>query len=80
MSEKEKFAIFREMAKIEGIDNFFRALKKSDILNYFGAQKEAQDSVRGAFSRTDWMHSQIKATRGEKKDNKETSTKSPRHE
>lgn len=59
--DEEKARIFTELAKIDGIQDFFRAVMAQDMRIYFqaGSDKE-RDGVRGAYSRVAWLRAGIK--------------------
>lgn len=61
MYDEEKARIFKELAKIDGIQEFFRAVQAADMRLYFqaGSDKE-RDAVRGAYSRIAWLRAGVK--------------------
>lgn len=58
--KEEEKRIFSEIAKIEGITEYFRALMARDMRLHFSAKKEEQDLVRGAYFRTEYLMKRIK--------------------
>lgn len=59
--DEEKARIFTELSKIEGIQEFWRAVMAQDMRLYFqaGSDKE-RDAIRGAYSRVAWVRAGIK--------------------
>lgn len=57
----EETRIFSEMAKIEGLHEYLRAVMARDMKFHFNTKKEDQDLTRGAFYRTEWFSKKIKS-------------------
>jgi hypothetical protein len=48
--------LYSDMAKIDGLHEFFRETMINDIKRYFAAQTDRErDIIRGAFSRTNYL-------------------------
>jgi len=59
INKDEEKLILTEMAKIEGLQEYLRALMARDMRLHFTCQTEQQDLVRGAYFRTEWLGKQI---------------------
>lgn len=59
ISKEEEAIILREMGKIEGVQEYFRALMARDMRLHFTCPKDQQDLTRGAYFRTEWLGKQI---------------------
>jgi len=57
----DEVRIFRELAQIEGLHEYLRAVMARDIRNHFSCQKEQQDLVRGGYYRAEWFAKKIKS-------------------
>lgn len=51
--------LFEDMASIDGITDYLRYVISNDMMLYFNAQKEQQDLVKGAYTRTKHFYDQI---------------------
>lgn len=53
--------ILSDLAKIDGLHEYLRALLARDLRNHFNCQKAEQDLVRGGYFRTEWLAKKIKS-------------------
>ncbi len=60
IDKEEERRILMEISQIDGIHELLRAYLARDMRSFFSCQKEEQDTVRGAFLRTQHLISQIK--------------------
>lgn len=52
----EEFAsVTRDMSRIEGVEDFFRATIQADLLRYFNAPNESKDVVKGHLLFAKWF-------------------------
>lgn len=61
MEKEEQEIIFKEMAKIDGIQELFKSLMDKDIKLHFNCKPEEQDLVRGSYYRTEYLLKKVKA-------------------
>src|SRR3990167_10040556 len=66
LTPSETKLVFKDLAGIEGIDEFLKSIIKNDRVIYFNASKETQDQVKGACLRTIWLLRSIQAIRPSK--------------
>lgn len=59
IDKNEEKLILIEIGKIEGIQEYLRAILARDMRNHFTCPKEQQDLVRGAYYRTEWLMKKI---------------------
>lgn len=60
IDKAEEELIFRELAKIEGLQEYLRAVMARDMRMYFNSQTpKEQDMVKGAYFRTEWFKKKI---------------------
>lgn len=78
LTKKEQNEVFKDLSKIDGLEDFLKSIVKNDRITYFNSPKEAQDQVKGACYRTIWLLRGIQAL----KQGKEKAEKlvSPRHQ
>jgi hypothetical protein len=60
VDKEDEKRIFSELAKIDGLHEYLRALMARDMRFHFNCKKEEQDLTRGAFYRTEWLSKKIK--------------------
>lgn len=60
LDKLEEANIWKEIAKIEGVSEYFRLLLSRDMRTYFNTPKEQQDLVKGAFYRTEYFSKLLK--------------------
>ena len=63
LSEEESNLVFQDLSKIDNVDDFLLSTLKNDRLRYFGAPKESQDMIKGAFMRIVWLLKEIRNKR-----------------
>lgn len=62
IDKEEENRIFADIAKIEGVHEYFRLLMSRDMKIHFQSQNpKEQDLARGAFFRTEWLSKKIKS-------------------
>jgi hypothetical protein len=59
INKEEEKVILTELSKIEGLQDYLRALLARDMRLHFTCPKEQQDLVRGAYFRTEWLAKKI---------------------
>ena len=60
IEKEEETRIFTELAKIDGLHEYLRALMSRDIKFHFVCKPEQQDLTRGAYFRTEWLSKKVK--------------------
>lgn len=60
INKDEEKLILTEMAKIEGIQEYLRAIMARDMRLHFTCPSNQQDLTRGAYYRTEWLAKKIK--------------------
>ena len=58
----EETRIMSELAKIDGLHEYLRAVMARDMRLHFTSPKEQQDLIRGAFFRTEYFSKRISKT------------------
>lgn len=61
INKEEERLILTELAKIEGLQEYLRAIMARDMRMHFTCPANQQDLVRGAYYRTEWFAKKIKA-------------------
>ena len=59
INKEDEKLILTELSKIDGLQEYFRALLARDIRLHFTCPKDQQDLVRGAYFRTEWLSKKI---------------------
>ncbi len=59
INKDEEEMILNELSKVEGLQEYLRALMAKDIRLHFTCPKEQQDLVRGAYYRMEWLSKKI---------------------
>ena len=59
INKEEEKLILTELSKIDGIQEYLKALMARDIRLHFTCPKEQQDLVRGAYFRMEWLSKKI---------------------
>lgn len=59
INKEEEAIILKELSKIEGLQEYLRALMARDMRLHFTCPKEQQDLTRGAYFRTEWLGKKI---------------------
>ena len=60
INKEEERLILIELSKIEGLQEYLRALLARDMRLHFTSAKEQQDLIRGAYFRTEWLAKKVK--------------------
>ncbi|MCK9371299.1 hypothetical protein M0R04_15405 [Candidatus Dojkabacteria bacterium] len=60
INKDEEKLILIELSKIDGLQEYLRAIMARDMRLHFTCPKEQQDLTRGAYFRTEWLSKQIK--------------------
>lgn len=55
IDKDEEARIWLEIQKIDGMNEYLRALLARDMRLHFAAKKEDQDLIRGAYFRTEYL-------------------------
>lgn len=59
LNKKDEEVILTELSKIDGLQEYLRALLARDMRLHFTCPKEQQDLVRGAYYRTEYLMKKI---------------------
>ncbi|MFW9881114.1 MAG: hypothetical protein ACFFG0_49255 [Candidatus Thorarchaeota archaeon] len=59
VNKEEEKLILQELSKIEGLQEWLRAIMARDMRFHFTCSKEQQDLARGAYYRTEWLSKKI---------------------
>ena len=63
LSKEEENNFFEQLSRVEDVRRFLQGTASKDVQRYFGATDDKQrDLVRGAFTRTVYMLSKLKAS------------------
>lgn len=60
INKEDEKVILTELSKIDGLQEYFRALLARDMRLHFTCPKDQQDLVRGAYFRTEYLVKKIK--------------------
>lgn len=60
IDKDEEARIMKELSKIDGLQEYLRAVMARDMRNHFESRKEDQDIIRGGFFRTQHFAKLIK--------------------
>lgn len=60
IDKEEEDRIFKEIGAIDGISEYLRCLLARDMRLHFNSGKESQDTIKGAFHRTEWFLKKLK--------------------
>lgn len=61
INKDEEKIILTELSKIEGLQEYLRAIMARDMRLHFTCPKTEQDIVRGGFYRIEWLSKKIKS-------------------
>jgi len=67
VEKEQEDLICKELSKIDGLHEYFRALMNRDMKLHFTCTKDQQDLARGAFYRMEYLSKKIKAQSLDKK-------------
>jgi hypothetical protein len=60
INKDEEEIILKELGKIEGLQEYLRAVLARDMRMHFAAQNpKEQDMIKGAYFRTEWLKKKI---------------------
>lgn len=64
MTDKAVKLIFKDLAKVDGLPEYFRDTARKDVLRFFAATNDKErDVVKGAYARTAFLRSQVLKSR-----------------
>lgn len=66
INKDEEKLILVELSKIDGLQEYLRALMARDMRFHFASKKEEQDLIRGAYFRTEYLAKKIKSVNVDK--------------
>ena len=58
-SKEEESLLYKELGKVEGIQQYLKSTLAQDIKRYFLSPKESQEFIKGQYNRTRYIYDKI---------------------